>query len=73
MCELPSGNLSPAKEGVILLQRWNSQRTHMEMKLSNKKLADLKFTVNIAKSVNLDRDVAACCKWPPFAHALWGL
>ncbi|CAJ1423215.1 unnamed protein product [Effrenium voratum] len=41
-------------EGVILLQRWNSQRTHMEMKLSNKKLADLKFTVNIAKSVNLD-------------------
>ena len=43
------------KEGVILLQRYDRKSSCFQLRLCNKKLANLNFTVDISKSVNLDR------------------
>ncbi|CAE7451432.1 unnamed protein product, partial [Symbiodinium microadriaticum] len=41
------------QEGVILLQRYDRKSSCFQLRLCNKKLANLSFTVDISKSVNL--------------------
>ncbi|CAE7576762.1 DEK1 [Symbiodinium natans] len=42
------------QEGVILMQRYDRKRSCFQLRLCNKKLANLNFTVDISKSVNLE-------------------
>eukprot|EP00439_Symbiodinium_sp_Y106_P076683 s1128_g15.t2 len=42
------------QEGVILLQRYDRKSSSFQLRLCNKKLANLNFTVDISKSVNLE-------------------
>ena len=38
------------------MQRYDRKRSCFQLRLCNKKLANLNFTVDISKSVNLDRE-----------------
>eukprot|EP00435_Cladocopium_sp_Y103_P021928 s2105_g5.t1 len=42
-------------EGIILLKKWTDSNAALQLCVSNKKLSDMKFTVNIGASTNLDR------------------
>jgi len=41
-------------EGIILLKRWTQSHASLQLAVSNKKLSEMKFTVNISSSVNLE-------------------
>ncbi|CAK9056454.1 unnamed protein product [Durusdinium trenchii] len=42
-------------DGIVLLKRWvGFEHTCLQLRVSNKKLSDMKFTVNIASSLNLE-------------------